>query len=219
MAYGSPERLADVPAYYADIRGGRPIPPAVLQDLVERYRRLGIEDGRRSMRSLPRPVRHSSASSRRACLHRMKHWTPHIAEAAEAALQAARTRSSTGAGAALLVDVHRGLPQQLERGLGGRAELGSSGAGTTSQASSTCSLNVCADGGARRLPQPTLCPRGSSNPATPTRTSCSKPRSWSQSGSARGMVVLLPERVSERASPGSGRTSSTICGTARPGRS
>ena len=27
MAYGSPERLADVPAYYADIRGGRPISP------------------------------------------------------------------------------------------------------------------------------------------------------------------------------------------------
>ena len=44
MAYGSPERLADVPAYYADIRGGRPIAPENLADLVERYRRLGIED-------------------------------------------------------------------------------------------------------------------------------------------------------------------------------
>jgi protoheme ferro-lyase len=43
MAYGSPERLADVPAYYADIRGGRPIAPEHLADLVERYRRLGIE--------------------------------------------------------------------------------------------------------------------------------------------------------------------------------
>src|SRR4029078_3515293 len=39
MAYGSPERLADVPAYYADIRGGRPIAPEHLADLVERYRR------------------------------------------------------------------------------------------------------------------------------------------------------------------------------------
>ena len=28
MAYGSPERLADVPAYYSDIRGGRPIRPS-----------------------------------------------------------------------------------------------------------------------------------------------------------------------------------------------
>ena len=43
MAYGSPERLDDVPAYYADIRGGRPIRPEQLDDLVERYRRLGIE--------------------------------------------------------------------------------------------------------------------------------------------------------------------------------
>ena len=44
MAYGSPERLDDVPAYYADIRGGRPISPEHLEDLVARYRRLGIED-------------------------------------------------------------------------------------------------------------------------------------------------------------------------------
>src|SRR5204862_3881445 len=42
MAYGSPERLEDVPAYYADIRGGRPIEPEHLEDLVERYRRLGL---------------------------------------------------------------------------------------------------------------------------------------------------------------------------------
>ena len=34
MAYGSPERLADVPAYYADIRGGRPVAPEHLADLV-----------------------------------------------------------------------------------------------------------------------------------------------------------------------------------------
>src|SRR2546421_611348 len=45
MAYGSPDRLADVPAYYADIRGGRPIRPELLDDPVERYPRLGIEDG------------------------------------------------------------------------------------------------------------------------------------------------------------------------------
>ena len=31
MAYGSPERLEDVPAYYADIRGGQPIAPELLE--------------------------------------------------------------------------------------------------------------------------------------------------------------------------------------------
>ena len=46
MAYGSPERVADVPAYYSDIRGGRPIAPEHLDDLVSRYRSLGIVNAR-----------------------------------------------------------------------------------------------------------------------------------------------------------------------------
>jgi protoporphyrin/coproporphyrin ferrochelatase len=86
MAYGSPERLADVPAYYADVRGGRPIAPAHLEDLVERYRRLGIEESS--------PL-NAITERTRAALERelgipvytgMKHWTPRIADAARAAL-------------------------------------------------------------------------------------------------------------------------------------
>ena len=87
MAYGSPERLADVPAYYADIRGGRPIPPELMEDLVERYRRLGIEE---------RSPLNAITDETRAALERalgdvpvftgMKHWTPRIAEAADAAV-------------------------------------------------------------------------------------------------------------------------------------
>ena len=41
MAYGSPERLEDVPAYLADIRGGRPVRQEAVDELVERYRRIG----------------------------------------------------------------------------------------------------------------------------------------------------------------------------------
>jgi len=86
MAYGSPERISDVPAYYSDIRGGRPIAPAHLEDLVERYRRLGIEQSN--------PL-NAITEATRAALEReldlpvltgMKHWTPHIAEAADAAI-------------------------------------------------------------------------------------------------------------------------------------
>ena len=86
MAYGSPERLADVPAYYADIRGGRPIAPENLEDLVQRYRRLGVEEHN--------PL-NAITEETRAALERevglpvftgMKHWTPRIADAAEAAL-------------------------------------------------------------------------------------------------------------------------------------
>ena len=86
MAYGSPERLEDVPAYYADIRGGRPIRPELLEALVERYRALGIEEGS--------PL-NAITEQTRAALEReldvpvltgMRHWQPRIAEAVEAAL-------------------------------------------------------------------------------------------------------------------------------------
>jgi len=124
MAYGSPERLADVPAYYADIRGGRPIAPENLADLVERYRRLGIEDSS--------PL-NAITEQTRAALERelglpvltgMKHWTPHIAEAAEAAL-AAGAKTIVG----LVLAPHysalsiQGYREQLEGALDGRAEL------------------------------------------------------------------------------------------------
>jgi protoporphyrin/coproporphyrin ferrochelatase len=92
MAYGSPERLSDVAAYYADIRGGRPVAPEHLADLVERYRRLGIEESS--------PLNAITEQTRRALADEldlpvftgMKHWAPHIAEAAEAALDAGAER-------------------------------------------------------------------------------------------------------------------------------
>src|SRR4029077_2247729 len=91
MAYGSPERLADVPKYYADIRGGRPVAPENLADLVERYRRLGIEDSS-PLNAITEQTR--AALERevgRPVLTGMKHWTPRIAEAAEAALEGGAT--------------------------------------------------------------------------------------------------------------------------------
>jgi protoporphyrin/coproporphyrin ferrochelatase len=125
MAYGSPERLADVPEYYRDIRGGRPIRPELLADLVERYRSLGIENGS--------PL-NAITEETRAALERelgdvpvftgMKHWHPRIAEAADAA---------RGAGADTVVGLvlapHysslsiAGYRQQLEDALAGRADL------------------------------------------------------------------------------------------------
>src|ERR671924_360723 len=124
MAYGSPERLADVPAYYADIRGGRPIRPELLDDLVERYRRLDIESGS--------PLNAVTEETRAALegelgvpvFTGMKHWTPRIAEAAEAALAAG---SRTVVGLVLAPHYSRlsiaGYRQQLEEALAGRAEL------------------------------------------------------------------------------------------------
>ncbi len=41
MAYGSPDTLDQVEAYYTDIRRGSPPPPALLEELLGRYRAIG----------------------------------------------------------------------------------------------------------------------------------------------------------------------------------
>jgi len=124
MAYGSPERLADVPAYYADIRGGRPVAPEHLEDLVARYRRLGIEESS--------PL-NAITEETRAALERelelpvftgMKHWTPRIADAADAAVANGAERI-----VGLVLAPHysalsiKGYRDQLEQALAARAEL------------------------------------------------------------------------------------------------
>jgi protoporphyrin/coproporphyrin ferrochelatase len=83
MAYGSPDRLEDVPAYYADIRAGRPVSPEKVEELVGRYRRIGAS-----------PL-NEVTERQRAALEReldlpvyvgMKHWEPWIADATGRAL-------------------------------------------------------------------------------------------------------------------------------------
>jgi len=124
MAYGSPERLVDVPAYYADIRGGRPIAPEHLDDLVARYRRLGIEDAN--------PL-NAITERTRAALERelglpvftgMKHWVPRIADAVESARAAGATRL---VGLVLAPHYSRlsigGYERLLDEAVGGREEV------------------------------------------------------------------------------------------------
>jgi ferrochelatase len=124
MAYGSPERLVDVPAYYADIRGGRPIAPEALDDLVERYRRLGIEESSPLNAITERTRARLEQELGLPVFTGMKHWTPRIADAAEAAL-AAGARTVAG----LVLAPHysalsiKGYRDQLEQALAGRAEL------------------------------------------------------------------------------------------------
>jgi ferrochelatase len=117
MAYGSPDRLDDVPAYYADIRGGRPIDPAQLDDLVARYRRLGIEDSN--------PLNEITEATR-AALERelglpvytgMKHWTPRVADAAERARGADRIVGLVLAPHYSALSI-KGYRDQLEQALG-----------------------------------------------------------------------------------------------------
>jgi len=124
MAYGSPDRIDDVPAYYADIRGGRPISPEHLAGLIDRYRRLGIEHSN--------PLNEITEATRAALeqeldlrvLTGMRHWTPRIAEAVECAIAEGAT---TIVGLVLAphyssmsIEKYRGL---LEGAIGGRTEL------------------------------------------------------------------------------------------------
>jgi len=113
-----------VPAYYADIRGGRPIAPERREELVERYRALGIEESN--------PLNEITEETRTRLEQAvgvpvftgMRHWTPRIADAAERAL-------ATGADlivglvlaphySKMSIGAYRRL---LEEALAGRAEL------------------------------------------------------------------------------------------------
>jgi protoporphyrin/coproporphyrin ferrochelatase len=124
MAYGSPERLDDVPAYYADIRGGRPIAAHRLEDLVDRYRRLGIETSN-PLNAITEQTRAALADELDMPVFTgMKHWKPHISEAAARALE---TGAELVAGIVLAPHYSRlsiaGYKEQLERALVGRAAL------------------------------------------------------------------------------------------------
>jgi ferrochelatase len=124
MAYGSPGRIEDVPAYYADIRGGRPVRPELLGDLTARYRRLGIED-RNPLNEITERTRAALEEELGLPVFTgMKHWTPRIADAVEAALAGG---ADTIVGFVLAPHYSRmsigGYRGQFQQALAGRADL------------------------------------------------------------------------------------------------
>jgi ferrochelatase len=83
MAYGTPEREGDIEAYLADIRHGRPSPPAILEDLKQRYRRIGghsplLEITNAQAGALENALRAQGVNVR--VYVGMKHWHPYIGE-------------------------------------------------------------------------------------------------------------------------------------------
>ena len=92
MAYGSPATAEDIPAYLADIRAGRPVSQGAIDELTERYRRIG---GRSPLDEI--------TEAQRARLEPevgipvfvgMKHWRPRIGETVEAALAGGAKKKS-----------------------------------------------------------------------------------------------------------------------------
>ena len=122
MAYGSPAEPGDIRPYLEDIRAGRPASDAAVEELTERYRRIG---GRSPLDDV--------TEAQRAALERelelpvfvgMKHWQPRIAEAVDRALAGG---ADTIVGLVLAPHYSRlSIEEYLERleaALGDRAEL------------------------------------------------------------------------------------------------
>jgi protoporphyrin/coproporphyrin ferrochelatase len=122
MAYGSPERIEDIRPYLEDIREGRPVSDKAVEELTERYRRIG---GHSPLDEV--------TERQRAALERelgllvyvgMKHWRPRIAGAVEAGLAGGAERI-----VAIVLAPHysalsiAGYRERLESALAGRAEL------------------------------------------------------------------------------------------------
>ena len=122
MAYGSPETADDIRPYLEDIREGRPVSDHAVEELTERYRRIG---GRSPLDEITERQRVALELELGIPVHvGMKHWQPRIADAVEAAV---------GGGATEIVGVvlapHysalsiAGYRERLESALDGRAEL------------------------------------------------------------------------------------------------
>ena len=122
MAYGSPDRIDDVPAYFEDIRGGRPVRAEAVEELVERYRRIG---GRSPLNEVTEAQRAALQGELGLPIYvGMKHWRPWIADAVEQAIGEGAERI---VGLVLAPHYSRmsigGYRDRLERALDGRAEL------------------------------------------------------------------------------------------------
>jgi protoporphyrin/coproporphyrin ferrochelatase len=122
MAYGSPARIEDIRAYLEDIREGRPVPDAAVEELTARYRRIG---GRSPLDEITERQRAALERELGVPVHvGMKHWRPRIADAVEAALERGADRL-----VGLVLAPHysalsiAGYRERLEAALDGRAEL------------------------------------------------------------------------------------------------
>jgi protoporphyrin/coproporphyrin ferrochelatase len=84
MAYGSPETPADIRPYLEDIREGRPVSEHAVEELTERYRRIG---GRSPLAEITERQRGALEEELGTPVYvGMKHWRPRIGQAVERAL-------------------------------------------------------------------------------------------------------------------------------------
>ncbi|MBX3235656.1 MAG: ferrochelatase [Nitrospiraceae bacterium] len=85
MAMGGPDRLENVEPYLKDVRGGRPTPPELVEEIKERYRATG---GKSPVLGITREVArkleqrlNGPGGERYRCYVGLRHWHPFIKEA------------------------------------------------------------------------------------------------------------------------------------------
>jgi ferrochelatase len=124
MAYGGPNSLAEVEPYLMDVRGGRPTKPELVEEIRERYAKIG---GRSPILELTQAQASGLAralGSRFAVYTGMRHWHPYIKETVDRIVAAGHRRivgivmaphySAMSIGA---------YERKLVEAIGGRAEL------------------------------------------------------------------------------------------------
>jgi ferrochelatase len=117
MAYGAPQHLDQVKAYYTDIRRGVPPPPDLLEALLDRYRSIGGGSPLADLVERQRAALESQLAARGAAMRvylGMRHIAPRIGEAVDrmatdgvtraVAIALAPQRSSNAAGYRLAVE-------------------------------------------------------------------------------------------------------------------
>jgi ferrochelatase len=98
MAYGGPNNLDEVEPYLMDVRGGRPTPPAIVHEVIERYKLIG---GRSPIleRTQAQAAAVEAALNQNGPVFRafvgMRHWRPRIPEALDE-MQAAGIERAVG---------------------------------------------------------------------------------------------------------------------------
>jgi protoporphyrin/coproporphyrin ferrochelatase len=79
LAYGSPDSVADIPAYLSDVRGGRETPQRLLEEITSRYQQIG---GRSPLLDITRSAgRRLSEATGLPVYTGMRHWHPRIKDA------------------------------------------------------------------------------------------------------------------------------------------
>lgn len=87
LAYGGPASLDEIEPYISDVRGGRPLAPRLLEEIKDRYRRIGgrsplLEITQRQAIALEEELRKTGLNLN--VFVGMRHWFPYIRDAVQA---------------------------------------------------------------------------------------------------------------------------------------